>query len=218
MKEQTMVTTAPTRDYPIWLPVLLVAAFIISIGTWALHAPRFFSFSAESYSTHWPHSPWMLQHVLGATVALFVGPWMLWSGLRQRKMWLHIWAGRAYLIFGAIGVCGGMIMSVIAPHDPKGLFVATFTLGLVWFGVAILGYRAIRSFNTERHRDLMILSYVLTFTFVNCRLVTRLPLLESLGVEKDAALVWLGWVIPFLGAILILHLKNTRTRTRTSEG
>jgi hypothetical protein len=202
------LNTSGSRSYPLWLPFLLIAAFLVSMGTWSLHAPRFFSWGEASYGSHWSHSPWMLIHVLGATVALVVGPWMLWSGLRQRNLAIHMWVGRTYLICGAIGVSGGMIMSVMAPHDPRGLFVATFTLGVVWFAVAILGYRAIRSYRIETHRDLMILSYVLTFTFVNCRLVTRLPLLESLGVEKDAALVWLGWTIPFLMTLLALHLKK----------
>jgi hypothetical protein len=175
---------------------------------WSLHAPRFFAFSATSYGVHWQHRAWMLTHVLGGTFPLFLGPFLLWSGLRRYRPTLHRWIGRTYLVTGAIGVGGGAALSLVSAHPPFSLYVATFTLAVAWFFAAFMAYRAIRNRRVEIHRDWVIRSYVLTATFVICRLAMRMPLFGSLGIEGVTATIWVSWIVPVLIAEIFIQWRR----------
>jgi hypothetical protein len=59
-----------------------------------------------------------------------------------------------------------------------------------------MAYRAARNRRFDAHRAWMIRSYVLTWSFVLCRLVGRVPWLANIG--DGAAIVWLSWIVPLL--------------------
>jgi hypothetical protein len=59
-----------------------------------------------------------------------------------------------------------------------------------------MGWRAGAHRRFESHRDWMIRSVVLTWTFVFCRLAQRAELFAPLGPEAVTASIWLYWVGP----------------------
>ena len=59
-----------------------------------------------------------------------------------------------------------------------------------------MAYRAIRNRVFDEHRDWMIRSYVLAWTFVFCRFWTRAAPTGLQGDESD--MIWLTWVAPIL--------------------
>lgn len=187
----------------------LAAAVLISAGVWFLHAPRFFVLTPESYGSFWDRKSWMLLHVAGGTAPLFLGPFLLWSGFQRWRPRLHRWAGRAYLVIGGLGMAGGAMLSVIAAQPPRSLYAATFTLALAWFAAAGMAYRAIRHRQILAHREWVIRSYVLTATFVACRLAMRVPALAHIGEEAIPAVVWISWVVPLLATEVALQWKRT---------
>lgn len=191
-------TPGATPRVPPFVLVTLALATLLSAAIWALHAPRFFVFTPESYGSFWNRKAWMLLHVGGGTVPLFLGPLLLWSGLQRWRPRLHRWAGRTYLIVGGLGVGGGAILSLIAAQPPRGLYVATFTLALAWFAAAGMAYRAIRNRQIVAHREWVIRSYVLTVTFVTCRLAMRLPAIVDMGGEAITAVIWVNWIVALL--------------------
>lgn len=191
-------TTQAVPRVPPLVIVTLVVATMLSAAIWALHAPRFFVFNAESYGSFWNRAPWMLLHVAGGTVPLFLGPFLLWSGLQRWRPRLHRWIGRTYLIVGGLGVGGGAILSMIAAQPPRGLYVATFTLALAWYAAASMAYRAIRNRQIAAHREWVIRSYVLTVTFVTCRLAMRVPAIVAMGGEAITAVIWANWIVALL--------------------
>lgn len=189
---------AARRALPPVALALLGVAFVLSALLWWQHAPRFLVFDAKSYGVFWSRRAWMLLHVVGGTVPLLAGPLLLWSGhARWRPPW-HRALGKVYLGSGAVGVGAGAALSWIAALEPRALYVATFVLALAWFAAAGMAWRAIGHRRIEQHRQWMIRSYVLTFTFVACRIVMKAPLVGALGSEAIVAVVWASWIVPLL--------------------
>ena len=195
---------------------LLIAATAISALLWAQHAPRFFLFTPDSYGTFWNRNGWMLLHVAGGTVPLFLGPLLLWSGLRRWPPRVHRWMGRTYLVTGALGVGAGAALALIAASPPRSLYVATFTLALAWFIAAGMAYRAIRNRQVAAHRQWVIRSYVFTVTFVICRIAMKLPIAQQ-GGEALTAIVWVSWIVPLLLAEAGIQWRGGAA-TRSSAG
>lgn len=77
-----------------------------------------------------------------------------------------------------------------------------------------MAWRAIRNRRIEAHRDWVIRSYVLTFSFVVCRLAMRLPAVESLGPETATAVVWVTWALPlFLTEVALQWSRGSSQRS-----
>ena len=77
----------------------------------------------------------LVVHIVGAAVALFVGPFQFWAASRRRFPGLHRWLGRTYLV--GVGV-GGIASLVMAPFNTAGMigFLGFGTLGVLWSGRA----------------------------------------------------------------------------------
>ena len=200
---------AATRPrVPAWVTVLLLFALVLSAVLWAQHAPRFFVFTADSYRDFWSRKVSMLLHVVGGTLPLFLGPLLLWSGLARWRPRVHRWAGRAYMVSGALGAGAGAVLSLIAASPPRSLYVATFTLAVAWFVAAGMAWRAIRNRRIDAHREWVIRSYVLTLTFVICRIAMKVPAFTAGGGEALTAIVWVAWIVPLLATEVALQWQR----------
>jgi uncharacterized membrane protein len=107
-------------------------------------------------------------HVVGAAVALLVGPFQFWAASRRRFPALHRWLGRTYLV----GVwVGGTAALVMAPWNTAGMvgFLGFGTLGALWVWTGWRAYRAIRAGDVRSHQAWMIRSFSLTFAAVTLR-------------------------------------------------
>jgi uncharacterized membrane protein len=193
-----------------WLLMLLLASVI------ALISLRYFFLSpevaagpplGEKFAEHFVV---FITHVAGGTLALFLGPWQFWGGLRKRFLSLHRWLGRLYLCGILAGGIAGLYLAVNAFG---GLPTRTGFGGLaaLWLVTGYLAYVRIRQGDVRGHREWMIRNYALTFAAVTLRL--WLPLLMTLGfnfTEAYMAVAWLCWV-PNL-AIVELYLKGVEMR------
>jgi uncharacterized membrane protein len=109
-----------------------------------------------------------LLHVVGAGVALLVGPVQFWAGARRRWPVLHRWLGRVYL--GGVAV-GGAASLVMAPFNTAGMvgFLGFGTLGVLWLWTGWRAYRAIRAGDVRSHQAWMIRNFALTYAGVMLR-------------------------------------------------
>jgi hypothetical protein len=202
------IPTKPGR-VPTAVLAALALALLASALIWFKHAPRFFVFTEASYGGFWNRNGWMLLHVAGGTLPLFIGPFLIWSGLRRWRPYVHRLFGRIYLISGAVGVGAGAALSIMATLAPRGLYVATFTLAVAWYAAALMAYRAIRHRRIEQHRQWVIRSYVLTLTFVACRIAMQSPAIGALGPEAITATVWASWIVPLMLTEVALQWRAT---------
>jgi uncharacterized membrane protein len=198
------------RTFVEWLSVILIATLAMNTVIYFVYASPYFGLDANAITAHSNHRPWFFVHILGGGIALFVGPWMFWSGLKERHLGLHRIIGKVYLIAGSIGVTGGMVISAMGVHEPKSFGISLFTLGIVWLVCGAMAYRSIRNWQIEQHKEWMIRSFALSITFVTCRFVGKIPLFGHLGPEAVTAVIWMNWVLTLFFAEVAIQWRKTR--------
>ena len=198
----------------------LVAAFLVVLGArlFLIDAVPFLTdISPDKFGRFWPRRVWLLTHIAGASLALLIGPFQFWSGLRRRSMLIHRWTGRLYVVGVLIG---GSAAFYLASHAKQG---ATFgislgALGAAWWATTGMAYLAIRLGQVSQHKEWVVRSYVVTFTFVTTRSLAELGLLPRLGRDPFATLVWLSWSMPLLATEVIFQGRKIIARSDKRTG
>lgn len=199
----------------VWRAVgLLVAAFLAVLGVRYLindALPFISDVSPDKFGRYWPRRAWLLTHIAGSGLALLVGPFQFWSGLRRRSMLIHRWAGRLYVVGVLIG---GSAAFYLASHAGQGAIfgISLGTLGVAWWTTTGMAYVAIRFGDVSQHKEWVLRSYVVTFTFVTTRALAELGILPSLGRDPFATLVWLSWSMPLLATEVIVQGRKVMAR------
>lgn len=129
--------------------------------------------------------------ILSGAAALYVG----WTGRWRR---FHKAIGYSYLLLGGLGAVSAILLSVNLSHPPVSVGVATGTLGVVWLAFAAMAWRAAKNRRFDSHKEWVVRSYVVTWTFVGCRIAQAVPVFGHLGPEGITAGIWLYWVAPVL--------------------
>lgn len=161
----------------------------------------------KSFGIFWPRRLPLLMHIAGGTVALFMGPFQLWTGLRDRHMSIHRITGLFYIAGVLLGGSVGIYMSLFTV--PRAFGIALFMMATTWLLAIGLAFLAIKRGRIEAHKEWMIRGYVLTFAFVTIRYMTDLPILTLLSPARDLTLGWLCWVVPLLITEVILEWRRT---------
>jgi uncharacterized membrane protein len=137
-------------------------------------------------------------HAIGGVIATVLGPLQFSSRLRARSLTLHRWLGRVYVY--AIFIAGpAAILIQVLHRDP--LLLATIVQAGAWMlctGVAVV---MARNGHIAQHRQWMIRSYAVTFTFLSTRALNFIPawLLMDAVPETYTILIFTllsGFVIP----------------------
>jgi hypothetical protein len=173
-----------------------IAALVTAIPVWWIIATPVLSGAAEPFRRHLGHALWTYAHALTGTVMLFSGAAALWIGWTRKGFRLHRWVGGTYLVSGllASGVVLGL-NTIDVHHD---IAVAAPMLGLAgaWLLAAAMAFRAIRNRRVDSHKQWVIRSYVLTWSFVFCRGLGVLPI--DLAASAGPSLMWTTWIAPLL--------------------
>jgi uncharacterized membrane protein len=190
-----------------WIVMMLLASLIVLVALryLTLDPEVFFPQQKEVYAKH---APMLLTHVLGGTIALFLGPWQFRQALRNKHLQIHRWMGRLYLIAVLFGGIGGLYMATLA-YGGLPARVGFGMLAVLWLTSGFMAYFHIRQKNIATHRLWMIRNYSLTFVAVTLRL--WLPLFQVIGYEfKDAyiTVAWLAWVPNLLAAEIFIGWEN----------
>ena len=82
-------------------------------------------------------------------------------------------------------------------------------LAAAWLGTTGLAWFAILRGEVALHRELMVRSYVVTFSFVFFRLIEGLPVLTGMAPpDRYATIGWLCWTVPLLATELLLQARR----------
>jgi hypothetical protein len=152
----------------------------------------------------------VLLHGLTGTVMLITGPLNLYIGETRRWLEWHRHIGCAYIGAGYTATLAALAVNLRDPHDNPSIAISTTLLALAWIGTASMGWRTGARRKWAAHRDWMIRSYVLVWSFVFCRFVQRSDAEAFLGPAGDAAVVWLTWLVPLALCELALQLRRGR--------
>jgi Predicted membrane protein (DUF2306) len=177
------------------LGIALAGAVLFLIGA----AFPYLTLNEQRFGPYWPKRGWLLMHIAGGSVALSLGPFVLWLGLNRRRMTLHRALGVAYMSSIAFSSIAAFYL---ATHTTFGwVFGAGLTgLAIAWIVTTSLALVSIRRRLIAQHKEWMIRSYVVTFAFVNFRIAAGI--LQAAGVgtlpEQLALASWVCWAVPLL--------------------
>lgn len=181
-------------DWVIGAAILSSIVFIILIAGPAL---------TTGWSGHAGHHAMLAAHIAGGTGMLLLGAIGLRIGLTRQGFGWHKRVGYAYIGAGSMASVTALVRSFDTPHTPG---IATGTLAVVWLAFTAMAFRAIRNRRIDQHREWMIRSYVVAWTFVFCRFTERaMPEDAQLGLSD---MIWLTWVGPVLLAEIMLQWKR----------
>jgi hypothetical protein len=178
--------------------LLLIFGLLSSAVAWWMIAWPVASFANEA--KHTGHFARLYPHMLGGTIMLFFGAANLYIGSSRRHFKYHKLIGRIYLIGGSLGAIAALSINLTTAHKTGPILtnstLSTTTLALAWLGSAAMAYRAARNKRYDSHRDWIVRSYVLAWSFVFCRIASRVPDIDRLG--GGYAFIWLSWVVPYI--------------------
>jgi hypothetical protein len=210
-----MSATSRVRSWWTTPTGLLLLGGILSsaVAWWMIAAPvAFFANEAR----HAGHFALVYMHMIGGTIMLLVGAANLYVGATRRHFRHHRAIGITYLVGGAIGAILALDFALGPNHkaDPGVVFtnasVSLLMLALSWLGAAAMAYRAARNKRYDTHREWMVRSYVLAWSFVFCRVASRVTIIGALGGGE--AFIWLSWVAPLLLCEVALQWRSGARR------
>ena len=133
-------------------------------------------------------------HLGGSGIALAMGAFQHDSGLRARRINVHRWMGRTYVVGVLLGGLGALALATISQYGLP-THVGFGLLATLWLFSTAMAYRYIRAGHQALHRRWMIRSYALTFAAVTLRIY--LPLSQVAGIPFEPAyqaISWFCWV------------------------
>ncbi|MEZ4726940.1 MAG: DUF2306 domain-containing protein [Caldilineaceae bacterium] len=190
-----------------WAFLLLMAMYpvLISSGYLTLK-PEDFSF-AEQKAVYSAHHTMLMVHILASMLAIVIGPFQFLPNLRKgRRLKLHRWLGRAYLVSVLFGGLSGLYM---AQFGYGGVIteLGFATLAILWLFSGYMAYQHIRNKEIEGHRQWMIRNYALTLAGAMLRVWMPIAVVV-LGIEfvtAYRAIAWLCWLPNLLVAEWIIR-------------
>ena len=168
----------------------------------------YFGLDEEVFGRFWSMKWPLVGHISGGLLALVLGPFQFWAGLRARYLNLHRWMGRLYVAGILIGTMSSITLALttgMAIHWNWAL--SLIVLAFAWISTTGMAFRFILLKRINLHKEWMVRSYVVTFAFVLFRFLNSYPpIVENANfLERGATLIWVSWVIPLFVTEMVLQ-------------
>ena len=140
----------------------------------------------------------LIPHTLSGVIALLAGPVQFSSRMRRRHLKFHRVLGRVYVISVFVGAFTGIALAAGRPGLP-----GTSMQAAAWMVCTTAALITARNRQIAQHRQWMVRSYAVTFTFVSSRVLNLWPRYWShLGDTLSAV----GVIAFTLASLLIVDL------------
>ncbi len=215
----TPFVVAPNRVSRFFI-TMIVLALITAVVFWLVAATPYFRMQRESFGRFpeifWDRRYGLLIHIIGGTLAMFLGPVQLWLGQTRQRLQLHRTLGKLYLLGVALDNVAAYYLCLTTP---VGFVYATGLFGMTLASTVttVMAVVAIRYRNFDQHREWMIRSYVVILSFVFFRMIA--VGLEVFGIggsgipgetARATLAAWCSWAIPLLVTELCLQWPKLR--------
>ncbi|NJM98167.1 MAG: DUF2306 domain-containing protein [Phormidesmis sp. RL_2_1] len=135
----------------------------------------------EQKAVYIAHTSGILMHVMGAMLAIIIGPFQFLPGsITRRYLTLHRWLGKSYMVGVLFGGLGGLYMAFLA-YGGLPAQAGFALLAVLWLFSGYMAYQHIRNREVLLHRQWMVRNYALTFAGVMLRL--WLAILHYVGLS-----------------------------------
>lgn len=190
----------------VWGKTALGFALLVGIAFTAGFVLPYFRLTQAALGPYWLKRGWLLLHISTGTAALILGPFALWLGLARRRMKLHRSLGVAYMVSVAVSCVAAFYLAFHT--DISWIFGMGLTgLATAWVVTTGLAFISIKKRLIAQHKEWMIRSYVVTFGFINFRILVGILQVAGVGtlVEQLNAASWFCWALPLLVCEAILQ-------------
>jgi uncharacterized membrane protein len=152
----------------------------------------------------------LVPHTLCSVIALLAGPLQFSSRLRQRHLKFHRVLGRIYMTSVLVGALTGVALAAGRPGMP-----GTCMQAAAWIVCTTAAFITARNRQIDQHRQWMVRSYAVTFTFVSSRVLNLWPRYWShLGDTFSAV----GVIAFTLASLLLVDLGLNWRELTTRRG
>ena len=152
----------------------------------------------------------LIPHTICGTLALLIGPINFSSRIRLRHLQLHRVLGRIYVVSVFVGSYTGIALARGRPGLP-----GTSMQAAAWMVCTAAAVIMARNRQIVQHRQWMIRSYAVTFTFVSSRVLNLSPRYWSHLGDSLAAV---GVIAFTLASLLIVELGLNWHELTTRRG
>ena len=155
----------------------------------------------------------IIPHILGGVVALLSGPLQFSNRFRLRNPKFHRMLGRVYVGSVLIAAPLAMVLSGYR-HDPRAVYfgAATTIQAGVWMITTAAAFLTARNRHFQQHREWMVRSYAVTFTFVGTRVLQPFPAWNRHSEALFAIEIILITFMAILSPDIALHWREITTR------
>jgi hypothetical protein len=209
MSQATVHVGRPAMPASIAGKILLAIALLTGLGFVIGFVFPYLTLSQQRFGGYWEKRAWLLLHIVPGAFALILGPFVLSMGLARRRMKLHRKLGYGYMTSIGLSSIGAFYLAFHT--DVNWMFGAGLAgLGIAWLITTSLALAAIRRRLVAQHKEWMIRSYVVTFGFVNFRILVRVLTATGVGtlVERLTVSSWFCWAFPLLVTEAILQSRK----------
>ena len=196
----TAVSSAPPcsrwmTKYTLWLLLGLAAFFVFITNEVFLIAdyPLYHQYRVHLIADRYLIFP----HALFGTLALLSGPVQFSTRLRRRYLSFHRILGRLYVLSVVSAAVLAMIISAGHP-----LFAGTVVQASAWIICTLAAFLTARNRQIAQHRQWMVRSYAVTFTFITLRILSIWPVYYNLSDTTDVVLI----ISTTFGSVLLADL------------
>src|SRR5690606_18401586 len=136
-------------------------------------------------------------HIFLGTTAILIGPFQFIKAFRNKYLKLHRRMGRIYVSCVVLSGCLGMYLALTS--DVNLVYtVGLFFLGFAWSTSAIMAFVSIKNKKVQLHKEWMIRSYAITFSFVTFRVFEDIFRAYEIATYADilTLMAWTCWAIP----------------------
>jgi uncharacterized membrane protein len=204
--------SASSTQHPLMKPALwgVMAAMTLSVILYS-EVPLLRQMKERAYLST---IPWLIiPHATGGIIALLSGPLQFSNRLRRRMPKFHRILGRIYVISVFIAAPLAVVMSKHR-HDPRAIhFVAANIVQAgTWFLVTAAAILTARNHYFQQHREWMIRSYAVTFTFIGTRVLQPI---SAWNRHSEAGFAMEIIVITFMAVLIpdiAFHWRELTTR------
>jgi hypothetical protein len=134
-------------------------------------------------------------HAFFGAIALLSGPPQFSARLRKKHLKFHRILGRVYVVSVLIAAPLAILLST-----GGGVIVGTWVQAGSWIACTFLAFVTVRNRHIAVHRQWMIRSYAMTFSFVSLRVLDFWPWFVNLSdADETLAIVvatFLSWIVP----------------------
>jgi uncharacterized membrane protein len=181
--------------YTLWL-ILGLAAFFVFITT-----ELFLIADYPLYHQYRVHliadRDLLFPHALFGAIALLSGPLQFSTRLRRRYLSFHRSLGRLYVVSVVSAAVLAMMISAGRP-----LFAGTSVQASAWIICTLAAFLTARNRHIAQHRQWMVRSYAVTFTFIMLRILNIWPVYWNLPDATNVVII----ICTTFGSVLLADL------------